>query len=214
MTKDEIRIVVGLLTVCYVTTERNRPRGSCQSFLSFQESLDRNDRSKHKRTIIMFKLVQFLLMCCVGFIVGVKEIPGINDKVDNAIASNETLTTMLLDRQAERREKRAEKIDTLIKHVIKCVMNPRQKEYYEDDNNDFGYISAYDCYLDAVENSVYGYHYPHLKGIFDFGDIVEIMEMLTKKKFLTKLQPRYFKSIGLNGKKGPYFKLSENFNDF
>ena len=160
----------------------------------------------------MFKIVQFLLMCCVGFIVSVKEIPGINDKIDNAIASNETLTTMLLDRQVKRREKRAEKIDALIQHVIRCVINPRRKPDYNGRviYNDFGYISAYDCYLTAVDNS-FGYRHPHLKGIFDFGDIVEIMNMLTKKKFLTKLPPRYFNSVGLNEKKGPYFKLSENF---
>ena len=110
----------------------------------------------------MYKQVQFLLIFCVGFILCVKDIPGINAKIDDAIASKKSI---VLERQEERHNKRVEKIDLLLERIMQCFVSPdplrRTIPYAYDD--DFGYISAYYCYK-SIYNS--------LDLIFDFGDVL------------------------------------------
>ena len=155
----------------------------------------------------MFKLVIFLLICCVGDILCIKDIPQINAKVFKAVTDKKS---MILEHQELRRKKRAENIDLFIGRIIECFINPK-----DSDQNDFGYIGAYNCYHKVVRNQVGLYDHHRVKnfvGVFNFEDVLELLEILTKKKILTKF-PRKFRQfvnkspVGWTNP-GPYFKLS------
>ena len=151
----------------------------------------------------MLKLVRILLLCCVGDIMSVKDVPKIKAKVSDAITRKKN---MLLDKQAARRKLRAEKIDELLDDVIEYYSN--SPPAYE-----FGYIGAYDCYKKVIDPYCNGCGDKNFKGIFDFEDLVEILDMLTKKKILTQPAANFLQRIGWydrNYRSGPYFQLSKN----
>ena len=157
----------------------------------------------------MFKLVIFLLICCVGDIWCIKDIPHVNAKVFKAVADKKS---MILEHQELRLKKRAENIDLFIGRIIEYYINPDN-----DFGDDFGYIGAYSCYLKVVRNQYGSSQYKRHRvknfiGVFNFEDVLELLEILTKKKILTKF-PRKFRQfvnkspVGL-ANPGPYFKLS------
>ena len=134
----------------------------------------------------------------------VKDVPKIKAKVSDAITRKKN---MLLDKQAARRKLRAEKIDELLDDVIEYYSTPSA------DVNEFGYIGAYDCYKEVIDPYCTGCGDKNYKGIFDFKDLVEILDMLTKKKILTQPTAYFLLRIGWNDRNyrsGPYFQLSKN----
>ena len=157
----------------------------------------------------MFKFVIFLLICCFGDILCIKDIPHVNAKVCKAVADKKS---MILDQQELRRKKRAGNIDLFIGRIIECFINPNYV-----DLNDFGYIGAYNCYQTVVRNqygsSQYNRHrVKNFIGVFNFEDVLELLKILTKKNILTKF-PRKFRQFVNKGpvgpiNPGPYFKLS------
>ena len=159
----------------------------------------------------MFKLVIFLLICCVGDILCIKDIPHVNAKVFKAVADKKG---MILEHQELRRKKRAENIDLFIGRIIECFINPDDLDLHV---NDFGYIGAYHCYQTVVRNQYGSSQYKrhrvkHFIGVFNFEDVLELLEILTKKNILTKF-PRKFRQFVNKGpvgpiNPGPYFKLS------
>ena len=147
----------------------------------------------------MQKLLKILLLCCIGNILSVKDIPRMKVKVCDAINRQKSI---LLDQQAARRELRAENIDRLLDEVIAFYSNPPQAYI-----NAFSYIGAYDCYKSVVDPMD-----QNSENIFDFQDIAEILEMLARKKVLVK-PPYYLLEIGwtpVYNQIGPYYKLSKN----
>ena len=121
----------------------------------------------------MQKLLKILLLYCIGNILSVKDIPRMKDKVCDAITRHKSI---LLNQQAARRELRVEHIDRLLDEVIAFYSNPPQAYI-----NAFSYIGAYDCYKSVVDPMG-----QNSENIFDFQDIVEILEMLARKKVLIK----------------------------
>ena len=157
----------------------------------------------------MLKLVIFLLICCVGDILCIKDIPNVKAKVCEAVTDKKS---MILEDQELRRKTRAENIDLFIGRVIECFINPNYP-----DLNDFGYLGAYNCYQTVVRNQVGSSPYndhpvQNFIGVFNFEDVLDLLEILTKKKILTKFPPK-FRQFLVNGpvgwpNPGPYFKLS------
>ena len=156
----------------------------------------------------MLKLVIFFLICCVGDILSIKDIPNLKAKVGDAITNKKSL---ILEQQELRRKKKTENIDLFIDRVMEYFVNRSKRTYV----NQFGYIGAYSCYQDLIENNeFYRYDQHPVKsfiGVFDFEDLLELLEILTKKKFLTKLSPKYRRFADMNPvwlDRGPYFKLT------
>ena len=150
----------------------------------------------------MYKLVPLSLICFVGKILSVKDIPNIMDKVIDAVYSKKSI---VMDIQEPRHSKRTENIDLFIDRVMESFINPSQEV---ETKRRFGYIGLYDLYRDVINNK-YGRYDRNFKGVFDFGDLVEVSNMLTEEKFLTQLPPIYLQNVFVGGKTGPYFKLSE-----
>ena len=148
-------------------------------------------------------LTKILLICCVGSIISVKDIPRIKRKVSDAIDRKKS---MLLDRQEVRKQKRAELIDELLDLLIEFFIEP--PEFTPMINH--SYITLCTIYSWQPKLSKY-------TDVFDFDDLEEILEMLAKKKFLVKIQSNLFERIGKEwfdsqscSLRGPAYKLSKN----
>ena len=160
----------------------------------------------------MFNLVIFLLICCFGDILCIKDIPNVKAKVSKAVTDKKS---MILKQQELRRKKRAENIDLFIGRIIECFINPNDLHVY-----DFGYIGAYDCYRrvkslvrNQIGSSPYNDHpVKHFIGVFYFEDVLNVLEILTKKKILTKFPQKFRQFIDKGpvswNNPRPYFKLS------
>ena len=128
----------------------------------------------------MLKLTQFLIIFYVGSIASVKDIPGIKAKIcDSATRKNK----IFFDQQeaerktreiekASRAKKQVELIDEVIDEITDFFINPPER--------DGPSVSALICYDRVIIKKM------ELEKLFDYNDIVEILEMLVENNFLTK----------------------------
>lgn len=148
----------------------------------------------------MHILTKFLLVCFVGKITSVEDIPGIKAKICDIATSKKKI---LLEREAEKSRKRAEVIDEVLENVTDFFLHPRLGLPME-----YGHIDASVCYREVIERKMFGKK-PPLKDLFNLNDIVQILDMLAENKFLTKMQVAFFQTTGKKmSSRGPYFKLN------